>query len=499
MAWNETRFLEAQQQLDALKAYVKEAAKEGHAIHIVEKHLWTSLLKIGLLLLQAFLQAAGDGDVGERLPLPDGRQLKRLKKPKRRRYLSVFGLLEIWRRVYGTREKQKHEAIPLDARLELPENDTSYVLQEWDQSFCAQNPFEKSGDALKRVLGLRQSVATLERMSESMGLDAEEFQRSQEPPLPEQEASFVVVTGDGKGVPMRRDAPAEPSEHEKTEVSNRPEEAEAPSQSKNKKMAYVGAVYSIDPFVRSAKDILDETFRRKSQERQPSPKNKRLRAELTLEVGGEVFDGKETLFRWLAQEVQSRNPDGRKKVVCLLDGEKALQTAADDHLPNHIDILDIMHALDKLWDAAHCFHKEKSKEAETFVEQRFQMLLEGKAGYVSGGLRQMATKHALRGEKKKTLDKVTTYFGNNLHRMRYDEYLAAGYPIGTGVVEGACKNLVKDRMERSGMRWLKRGAQAILNLRAVYLNDDWDTFCHRRIENESKRLYPYRSALPCLN
>ncbi len=79
--------------------------------------------------------------------------------------------------------------------------------------------------------------------------------------------------------------------------------------------------------------------------------------------------------------------------------------------------------------------------------------------------------------------------------MRYDEYLAAGYPIASGVIEGACRHLVRDRLERTGMNWCIPGAQSMLNLRCIYLTDEWEPFMAFRIAEETKRLYPYRSTL----
>ena len=107
----------------------------------------------------------------------------------------------------------------------------------------------------------------------------------------------------------------------------------------------------------------------------------------------------------------------------------------------------------------------------------------------------MGDKHHLRGAKKKTIRDVTRYYHSNRRRMKYDEYLAAGYPIGTGVVEGGCLHLVKDRMEASGMRWCEEGAQAMLSLRATHLNGEWDSFCRFRVEKETNRLYPDRQVL----
>ncbi|HOW73947.1 MAG TPA: hypothetical protein PKY77_25365 [Phycisphaerae bacterium] len=154
-------------------------------------------------------------------------------------------------------------------------------------------------------------------------------------------------------------------------------------------------------------------------------------------------------------------------------------------------ILDIFHVLERLWQAAHCFHPEKSPEAKAFVSERLLRLLRGEVGYVGGGLKQMATKHKLRGAKARQLSSVIGYFQCNRRFMQYDKYLAAGFPIGSGVAEGACRHLVKDRMELTGMRWHTPGAQAMLDLRAVYLNDDWDAFQRHRIKQERRRLYPY--------
>jgi hypothetical protein len=116
-------------------------------------------------------------------------------------------------------------------------------------------------------------------------------------------------------------------------------------------------------------------------------------------------------------------------------------------------------------------------------------MLEGKVGYVIGLYKRMLVQRDLKGSKAKTVRETITYFTNNRQYMKYDEYLAVGYPIGTGVVEGACRHFVKDRMELAGMRWEIEGAQAVLSLRALYLNDQWDDFIEHRIQTEQQGLY----------
>ena len=158
-----------------------------------------------------------------------------------------------------------------------------------------------------------------------------------------------------------------------------------------------------------------------------------------------------------------------------------------------IEILDLLHVTPRLWEAAYLFHPEGSAHAATFVRSRLLEILRGRTGYVIGGLRQRGTKQGLRGAKLRKLRTICNYFQKNLTRMRYDEYLAEGYPIASGVIEGACRYVVKDRMERAGMRWSLAGAQAMLDLRTTFVNGQWEEFQSYRIEQESQRLYPHRN------
>ena len=156
-----------------------------------------------------------------------------------------------------------------------------------------------------------------------------------------------------------------------------------------------------------------------------------------------------------------------------------------------IGILDIFHVSKRVWEVAHCFHKKESEAAWQFATHHLRMILDGKVGYVLRNLRRLLDekKKELGSEKRKTVSAAITYFENNQDHMRYDEYLAAGYPIGSGVVEGACRHLVKDRLELTGMRWERKGAQSMLHLRAIYLNGEWDQFVNYRITKEQAALY----------
>jgi hypothetical protein len=480
----EQAILKGQVQLEAMADFVRRASGDGRPIDEVERELWQSLLALGRTLLSGYVEGVGPGDVGETLAY-EGRELRRLECPHDRRFVSVFGELMIPRYVYGTRETQKHEVIPTDAVLSLPEGDFSHLLQEWDQAFCVQGSHAESQRTVERILGIGQSVRSLEQMNVSMAESVEAFRSSQPKPPAREEGSILVLTADGKGVPMRRDAERDPPA-----VHGRRKKGE---KANKKRMACVGGVYTIEPFVRTAEDVVEEVLRDARRSDRPDPCHKQLRAELTREIDGAEVNGKDRIFSWFAEQVKIRNPRDRKPVVCVMDGERALWKKLTSLMLGVVCILDIFHVLERLWQAAHCFHPEGSDAAQAFVTDRLLRLLRGEVGYVIGGLKQMATKQKLKGSKSKQLSAVIGYLERNRRFMRYDEYLAAGFPIGSGVAEGACRHLVKDRMELTGMRWRVPGAQAMLDLRAVYLNGDWETFQQHRIKQERRRLYPYRS------
>ena len=154
-----------------------------------------------------------------------------------------------------------------------------------------------------------------------------------------------------------------------------------------------------------------------------------------------------------------------------------------------IDILDLLHVTPRLWDAAALFHPRESDAAKRFVRERLLRILHGHVDAVVRGLRWMGTSRGLRGNQRTKLQTICGYLENNRHRMRYDEYLACGYPIASGVIEGACRNLINDRLELTGMSWTPQGAESIMRLRAVHINHDWESFWKHRRQSERRRLY----------
>lgn len=360
----------------------------------------------------------------------------------------------------------------------------SYLLQQWLGAFVVDDAHAEAVRKLGTILGVAIAVKASEDLNREQASDVVAFQ--DEIPVPEAatEGPFLVVTADGKGVPLVRSAlpPEQASDTVLPDLAN-PRRGKGEKANK-KQMAAVGAVYTIKPFVRTTDDVIEEVMRQAAHAQRPHPQNKRVRAELLV--------GKGALFLWLADEVIRRNPQGNKPVIFLSDGERALRDRQSEDLPaKTICILDLFHVMERLWKVAWCFFEERTEKhaAHQWVEERLKRLLEGKVDSVIRGMRYQATQRGLKGPKRKTVEEAAKHFAWNRGRMKYDEYLAAGYPIGSGVVEGACRHLVKDRMERTGMRWLPSGAQAMLDLRATYLNGEWDAFWKFHIAQEDERLY----------
>ena len=230
-----------------LAAYVQQAAIDGVAAHEAEKDIWQRILAMGRQALGQFLKMQGDGDVGETIEMPDERELRRLAEQHWRTYCSIFGPFELSRCVYGTREGQRIEFVPLDVRLELPESQFSYLLQDWAGTHYVEDAFDKSADMLGKILGLSLSVDSLERMSRKTAESVAGFRESRTKPPVEEEGEILVVTADGKGIPMRRPADQQPvgARRKKGEKANK------------KQMATLGCVYTVDPKHRTAEDVVE--------------------------------------------------------------------------------------------------------------------------------------------------------------------------------------------------------------------------------------------------
>ena len=454
-------------------------------LHEVERGLWDLLLQVGHRALAALLDRHGTGNLGETITLPDGQEVQRLPELHTRRYVSIFGVFELQRTVYGSREGQALEFVPLDNRLQLPPGDFSYLLQDWDQSLAVEQPFGQVSQTMTRILKLQQSVDSLEAMNRQMARDVGWFGDLQGAPPAAEEGQIVVVTADCKGVVIR-------GQGTPTVCGGQRPGGQRANQ---KRMATVGAVYTVDPHVRTPEDVVAALFRDPDYEPQPRPEpcHKRVWASLPAE-GDQPQSSVEVVFDWLWWEFAQRNPKLQRPTVCLCDGQDTLWQACTRSVmdEDRVEILDLLHVTPRLWAGAKLLYGDKGKEVVPSVRQWVLQVLEGKVETVIRTLRRLGKERGLSGTKKKALARIGGYLSKNRPRMQYDVYLRAGYPIASGVIEGACRHLIKDRMERAGMHWTLTGAQAMLNVRSVWIGNQWQEFQKVRIERERERLYPHR-------
>jgi hypothetical protein len=480
-----------QAQIEALSDYVHQSVNGDDGLHEVESVIWSHLLAIGRSALGLYLSLEGDGDAGETIVLKAGKMVSRLAAKQSRDYQSVFGRYRLERYVYGTRVGQKIEHVPLDSRLQLPESQFSYLLQDWDQSLAVESPYAQVNKTLSRILGFSQSVDSLERMNRQMSQSVAAFEQ-QRPAVDEATPGQVIVaSADGKGVPIRHQADSP------TIAGHRPNRGPKPNR---KKMAIVGAAYNIEPRIRTPQSVLDSLFREPHttprEKDSVRPQAKRVQAKLTLATEPDSPNATDQIFGWLTRQLQQRQSATPVPVVLLMDGQPSLwQTAAHTLGTDCIQVLDLLHVTSRVWRVAALWRLPSFDATLCAVKAFISLILNGQVKDLMVVWRLLADTGTLTKKKQKLLDSVCRYFENNLHRMRYDQFLAAGYPIASGVIEGACRHVVKDRMERAGMQWSMVGAQAMLDIRTVALNDDWTAFNNFRIQHENLRLYPDRDPM----
>jgi hypothetical protein len=478
-----------------LAGFVHRSVQDGGSLDELERGTFKRLLSMGKASVDLFLQAQGDGDLGESVTTEEGDVLDRSKSVMPRPVRTIFGEHGFKAFVYSRGTKEKIDLRPIDARLNLPKCKASYLLQEFSQMFCVEKAFGVGARQFESVFGQKLSVDMLEDINRDMGAQADRFLESLKKPAAAKEGELLVATADGKGVPLvQEDAEKVPVFDEKERPGNR-------------RMATLGCVYTVDRHVRTPEQIVAALFHEKTDTPpapRPEPCGKRYRGFFTsVEPGEEPIPSAYRTWGWLTQEVTARHQDGQP-VIRLMDGQPSLWNAADACLDEFIedlrqkqeanlviDILDIIHVSHYVWRAAKVFHTHKEHQ-EAFAHERLLRILRGEVSGVIKGLRRMATEHELGGPQRKEITTVCNYFENNAHRMRYDEYLKAGYPIASGVIEGACRHIIKDRMEQGGMRWRLAGAEAMLNVRAVCASSEWEKFGRWRQLEGAKRVHPHR-------
>ena len=419
-------------------------------------------------------------------------------RERERRLQTVFGEVQFNRLCHGQRGVDSLSVV--DAELSLPAEFYSFGLRRMVASEAAKVSFDEVVAAVQKTTGVDLPKRQAEQLAVRAAEHMEAFYECRSAAANAGTGEILAITTDGKGVSMRRDhlRPATRKAAEKRRPKRQKRRSKG-EKTMTRRMAQVAAVYTIARHVRAAEDIVRD-LRPDPEEApprpaRPRPERKRVWASVTHDAAaviGQAF-----------QEAQKRDPEHSKRWVVLVDGAEhqleCVQRCIRKAGVPVVVIVDIIHVIEYLWGAANAFFGEGATPAEAWVSQRLYRLLCGGVSDVAAGMRRSATKRELSAAQREPIDRCANYLLRLKKHLRYDEYLAAGFPIATGVIEGACRYLVKDRMDITGARWSLAGAEAVLRLRALRASGDFDEYWafHEAKHHETTHLNSYaRASIP---
>lgn len=492
--WDE--FSVAKREMDRLIGVLR-SDDMAHAQHgDVERLIKIEGFEILRRLFQGHLDhRAEHEDVAEGVGGSEGVFRTHVKHGCTRPLESLFGEVIVTRIGYGL--PGYSSLFPLDRELNLPQAKYSHGLQEVLGEEASKSAFDDAVSMVDKQTGghvpKRQAQETIPRLS----IDFDAFYANKLFDPSKESEDLLVLSVDGKGVVMREDSLREATRQSaikaREESKNHKQPRLKPGEKPNRKrMATVTAVYSVAPYIRQPQDVLcdmrkeeQEESREKPPSQRPRPSNKKVSARLVNDIKHEIF----RMFDW----AQLQDPLHQRRWVVVVDGdEKQLRYIKQAAKKFDVDVtivVDIVHVSEYLWKASHCFHKVGSDESRDWVADKMLEILRGNAGQVAGGIKRSATKLNMSEKKRENVDKCAKYLASKKQYMHYDQYLAQGFPIGSGVIEGACRYLVKDRMDITGARWGLESAEAVLKLRALKTNGDMDEYWKFHKQEDFKRLH----------
>jgi hypothetical protein len=447
-------------------------------------------------LIQDHLDLRAEREKTAVLPLrgADG-EVRTEVRPSSRPLGTLHGTVVV-RRLVLVRHGVSGGLRPLDARLNLPDGLYSEGVQREVAWGVAQGSYDTVVENLRRTTGTTIAKRQAEELVVNMTADFQDFYMAQ-PPQVEPRTHLLVLTFDGSGVVMRPEGLRPETRKKAKKGSRKVSVAESAAtgrqrddERKNRKrMAEVAAVYSLAPASRTPEDVMRELRREGPHVARPRAQNKRVWASLERSILDVVDDG--------FYEALQRDEANERRWVAVVDGNPD-QIAAIERMAHTSEVtvtivIDFIHVLGYLWKAGKALNGDDAPEVESWVTKRAEDILRGKASLVAAGMRRSATRRGLTGNPRKAVDSCADYLLNHKAYLRYHEYLRDGLPIASGVIEGACRSLVQDRMDITGARWGLPGGEGVLKLRSLRASGDLDDYLafHARRELDRNHLRNY--------
>ena len=482
-------FCESRRDMKKLEDELSSSEAMHAPLHEIERMLEAQ----GREMLRAMMQAHFDLRSAQERPVEvrDCAGVERLKVRRSSRTVETkFGEVELDRNLYQAPDSDA--LAPLDAAMELPEEKYSYGVRRIVAEEAARASFDEVVELVRKQSGAEVPKRQAEELAVRAARDFDDFYRDRLRG-PEKGDDLLVLSFDGKGVATLhrdlREATRKKAENTERRLEMRLTKGEKPNR---KRMAEVATVYSIQTWPRTIADVLHGVHDKGEKKlRRPRPTNKRVWASIVHSPQRVIQDAFDEALR--------RDPELRRRWVVLVDGNKdqlaRIKRAARNTGVKITIVLDHIHVLEYLWRAAYAFHPEATPEAQEWVECRFLALLQGRSGgQIAKSLRAMIKTHGLDANAAKPVERAAKYLVNNTRLLHYDRALADGLPIATGVIEGACRYLVQDRMGRTGAVWSAAGAEAVLRLRALRTSGDFDDYWQFHLSKEHERTHKSRYA-----
>ncbi len=435
--------------------------------------------------LRAVLEPRLGGVIGA-----EGTPRRGVERGHERDLHTVLGEVQVTRLAY--RAAGCENVYPADAQLNLPPARHSHGIRRLAALEAPRSSFEDAQAAIVRQTGQQIGTRQLRALTLAAAHDIDAFYAQRERTAPDGE-DLLVLSCDAKGVVMRPEALREQTRTQAQGTSSKLKTRLSKGEKRNRKrMAEIASVYELTPEPRTAADILPHPDTPAPAARtRPKANNKWLKASVTDDATAVIAE--------MFNEADRRDPDRQRAWVALVDGNNhqidRIKTEARKLKVKIPIVVDFIHVLEYLWAACWCFYKEGDPAAEQWVHEKALAVLEGKAGIVAAAIRRKATRRALEPDKRQGADRCADYLLAKRPYLDYPTALKHGWPIATGVIEGACRHLVKDRMDITGARWGLAGAEAILTLRALISNDDFDQYWSFHLAQEHRRVHASRYAL----
>jgi hypothetical protein len=417
---------------------------------------------------------------------PDEITRTRLETGHGRLMATLFGTVTVTRCAW--RKPGAPDYRPADAALSLPAGRHSHTLAKLAALEAARGSFDAAHAAIARRCGPVTGKRQIEESAVNAASDIPAFYaaRIPEPCTP---SVLVVLSSDGKGVVMRPGALRAATAKAAAKLGKMRTRLAAGEKPNRKRMACLATVYDAEPAKRRPHDVISPPGgRHGDRELPPGPKA------LARWLAGSVRNDPAEVIAAMYDEAEARDPAHLRTWVVLVDGAEhqlglIRAEAVRRDVTIHI-IIDIIHVLEYIWGASWCFHEAGDPAAEDWVAVKALAMLAGDSTRAAQEVTAEADAAGLAGSRGTGADACVRYLGSKHDFLRYDQALAAGWPIATGVIEGACRHLIADRLSISGSRWGLDGAEAVLTLRAVISNGDFSEYWRFHLEREHQRLYP---------